>query len=154
MNIKWTIEKKRGNFRAVLNYEICLEDFEKELAVPTVTIVSRIAQIPEPRNRFCLPDTNERVRGWLPARFHPMSTPGFRRGETQKSILLPYVSSSQFSEVEASFCLLRSEFEKEMQAAKESESVLIRNELRLTEKTSKKMAGDIVAHKMLKLVGV
>ncbi len=154
MNIKWTIEKKRGNFRAVLFYEINLEDFEKKLAVATVSIVSSIAHIPDPRHRFCLPDTNERVKGWLPARFHHLSTPGFRRGEIQKRIILPYVTDNKFVEVEASFNLLRSEFEKEMQAAKQSESVLIRKELRLTQETSKKMAGDIAAHRMLQLVGV
>jgi len=153
MNIKWTIEKKRGNFRPVLLYEINLESFEKKLAVATVSIASSIAHIPEPRSRFCLPDTNERVKGWLPTLFHRISTPGFRRGELQKRIILPYATDGQFAEVEASFKFLRSEFEKEMQSAKFSDSVLIRKELRLTPQTSKKMAGGIAAHRMLQLVG-
>jgi len=154
MNIKWTIEKKRGNFRPILDYEILLESFEKELAVATVSITSQIAQIPEQRSRFCLPDTNERVTGWLPARFHLLSTPGFRRGEIQKRIILPYADNSKFAEIEASFIRLRSEFENQMQAAKDSKAVLSRKELRLTEATGKKMAGDIAAHRMLQLVGV
>ncbi len=154
MNIKWTIEKKRGNFRPVLQYEILLEGFEQKLAVATVTMTSQICQVPEPRNRFCLPDTNERVKGWLPSLFHRISTPGFRRGEIQKRIILPYANDSEFTEVEASFLRLRSEFENAMQAAKASEAVLSRKELRLTEATGKKMAGDIAAHRMLQLVSV
>ncbi len=153
MIIKWTIEKQLGNFRPVLSYEITLEGFEKKLAVATVEVTSAIAQVPESRNRFCLPNSNERVAGWQPAAFHRISTPGFRRGVTQKRILLPFVSANEFVEVEESFSLLRSAFEKEMQLTKNSKPVLIRKELRLTEETNRLMAKDIVAHKMLQLVG-
>ena len=42
MRITWKIEKKRGNLRPVLTYTVTLEDFERALATPPLTITSLI----------------------------------------------------------------------------------------------------------------
>jgi len=153
MKIKWTIEKQQGNFRPILNYTLTLEAFEKELAVPSVRIVSKIPHIPESRQRFCLPNTHEREHGWIPNRYVSLSTPSFRNKDLQARVILPYVSDPQFAYVEESFKILREAFEIEMQAAKDSEALLLRKELCLTENTRQNMATDIAANKILQLVG-
>lgn len=152
MKITWTIEKPRGNFRPVLEYKITLEDFEKALAMPPVSIASEIPQIPDPRRKFCLPGTNERESGWVPTRFHQLSSPSFRRAQGGKRIILPYTLCGSFVQVENSFRRLRQAFEREMQAARDSGPVLMRRELCLTDDTRKEMATNIAAHRMLQLV--
>lgn len=153
MKIKWTIEKPRGNFRPVLEYEMILEDFEKELAMPSVSVSSDVPVIPDPRCHFCMPNSNEREPDWRPTRFHNFTSPDFRRGKANKRLILPYTCSSDFVEVESSFKRLRDAFEKEMQGAKDSESLLIRKELCLTEEARQNMATGIAAHRILQLVG-
>ena len=153
MKIKWSIEKQQGNFRPVLEYKITLEEFEKDLAMHTVRVTSRIPKIPESIQRFCLPDTMEREADWKPKAFHVIYTPSFSRGELKNKLILPYQNDTEFAMVEDSFKLLRQAFETELQAARDSMSVFQRHEMCLTDETRQKMATDIAASKMLNLVG-
>ena len=47
MRITWKIEKKRGNLRPVLTYTVTLEDFERQLATPPLSITSLIPEPPQ-----------------------------------------------------------------------------------------------------------
>lgn len=154
MKIKWTIEKPQGNFRPILHYEFQLEGFEKKLAMPAVEVISTIPLIPDPRQRFCLPNTHERANDWRPTQYCTLSTPNFRQGTRQHRLILPYPKDTRFDYIEDSFKRLRTAFETEMQAAKNSEAIVLRQELCLTENTRQHLATDIAAHKILQLAGV
>lgn len=154
MKIKWTIEKQRGNFRPVLEYDIVLEDFEIELALPSVKIVSDIACIPDPKCKFCLPHSNEREAHWQADKYHNMYSPDCRKGKINKRIILPFTIINDFKLIENSFIRLREAFEKEMQAAKDSESILIRQHLSLSDDVRNNMAAGIAAHKLLQFARV
>lgn len=151
MHIKWKIQKRSGHFRPVLAYQIALEDFEKDLALPAVKVDSDIAKIPNAHERFCLPDTNERDRTWQAEQYHKLASPDFHRAILQKQIILPYTCSQEFQEIETSFAKLRSAFEEALLAAYASSSFSIRKEMGLTSETRTQMATGIAASRMLNL---
>jgi len=153
MNIKWNIEKNKGNFRPVLNYEITLEKFEKKLALPQVSTTTKIPVILDSFDRYCLPDCNERHLEWRPGNFHRMYVPSFNQRSVLREIILPYTDNGDFSYVTDSFSGLRIAFERELLAARNSRPVSIRKELGMSSDTRKKMVGDIAAQRMLQVVG-
>ena len=75
MIIEWKITKKRGYFRPVLHYSVRLEDHEKALALPIVSIVSDIPQPEEDRQDYCYPGLFERAAGYTPAHFYTLEAP-------------------------------------------------------------------------------
>ena len=152
MHIKWKIEKKRGNFRPLLSYQITLEELERELAIPAVSTTSLIPVLPDRYDRFCRPHCNERNNHWRPKHFHKLSTPDFRKGSLRDRIILPYPSFTDYDDVETSFGILRKAFEEELQSAYDSSPMFMRREMGMSEEAGRKMASGFVAHRMLKLV--
>lgn len=64
MNISWTITKKRGNWRPVLQVTLRLEDWELDLGLPDQTkIQTNIPKPPYSHLERCLPGLNERAPG-------------------------------------------------------------------------------------------
>jgi hypothetical protein len=152
MNIKWKIEKKRGNFRALLIYRITLEDLEVKMALPAVSVTSMIPLLPDRYERFCRPDCNERRAGWQPEHFHKISSPDFRVRTLRKRLILPYTFNGKFEAVETSFARLREAFETELLSAYASGPIHMRKEMGMSQETGHRMAGGIAAQRMLKLV--
>ena len=70
MYIEWNITKERGNLRPVLQYRVRLEDHEKALALPGVSIESTIPKPDEEHMKYCYPGVMERADGWQAHAFH------------------------------------------------------------------------------------
>lgn len=149
MKITWSIEKKRGNFRAHLKYSITLEDYEKEIAVNTLNIVSSIPKIDDSHESFCLPSSNERSKDWQPKDFHMVSTPYFRDGHLTEYIRLPFREDGKYPEIEETFSKLRAEYEKIVQEAYGSVPISENKELDTSEDTKQIIAAHLVSRKML-----
>lgn len=153
MRIKWTINKKRGNFRPCLNYTITLETFEKDLAVNALTIKSLIPRIPNPTQAFCLPGTDERDASWTAGDYHHISVPYFKNGEVREFIRLPFRESGRYPEVEASFKLLRQAYEDVVQAAYSRSPICQQGEMDISGDTKKVIAARVAGSKLLNLYG-
>ncbi len=151
MHINWTIKKKRGNFRPFLKYTLILEDFEKKLAVNAVSIESSIPVVPDSHSSTCMPGTNERCPGWQPERFHYLSVPHFKRGEIEDFIRLPFRSSNEYPEVEASFLQLRHAYEQVVRNAYGHEPMDTGGRLGITAETKSCIAAKVTADRILSL---
>jgi len=119
VNINWTITKARGNYRPSLRYTIALTDFERELAMPAVRIVSPIPKPPDAGWTHCWPGQNERG-DWTPSEFHLLMTPSHRDGSLEGELRLPWRPLNVYPEVEQGFELLREAFEKVLAESSES----------------------------------
>ncbi len=145
MKIKWTITKKRGNFRPSLNYKLTLEPFEKKLAVNAVTIKSTIPEIANSHQSFCLPGTNERAPHWTPTDFHYLSVPYFKKGEASGFIRLPFRESREYPEVATSFQALRDEYEAVVRQAYGQDPIHLEEEIEMSRRTKQEIAAFITA---------
>ena len=153
MRIKWTITKKRGNFRPHLNYTITLETFEKDLAVNALTIKSLIPRIPNPSRAFCMPGEDERDPSWTANDYHYMSVPYFKTGEVREFIRLPFWESGHHPEVEGSFSLLRQAYEEVVKQAYNFGPISENGEMDISAATQKAVAARVAGAKLLNLYG-
>ena len=112
MRITWKIEKKRGNLRPVLTYAVTLEDFERELATPPLSITSLIPEPPESWQEHCWPGQHERAGQDTPddRPCYQLSIPSHKGRHGSQSLRLPWRENNSYPEVEASFRLLREAF--------------------------------------------
>ncbi len=151
MKIKWKIKKKRGNYRAGLNYTITLEEYERELAVHAVNIRSLIPLITDSDQNYCLPGCNERSPDWKPEDYHYINVPYFKTGELSNFIRLPFEASGCYHEVEQSFLKLRNTYEEVVKEAYGWEPVSREDELDTSKETKEHIAATITAGRMLAL---
>ncbi len=154
MIIKWKIEKKRGNLRPSLFYEIALTDYEKELAVPKVFMESTIPEIPDSHQKHCPPGVNERASSWQPAGFHSLDTPYFKDGELSNVIRLPLREDNAYPEVRDSFMNLMEKFEKALGDTYAQKPFVVENELDTSDATKRLIAAGITASRMLDFAGI
>lgn len=154
MIIKWKIEKKRGNLRPSLSYRITLEDYEKELAVPTVHVETLIPEIPDAHQNYCMPETNERKNGWEPSAYHHFSTPYFKDGEITGFIRLPLRDSNDYPDVEASFRMLRDRYEQVLKEAYDIKPFSAEESLEISDETRSIIAAGVAASRMLGFAGL
>lgn len=152
MLIEWKIEKKRGNFRPLLTYSIELEDYEKALAVPQVTVESTIPKPLEDWKDYCYPGQFER-NGKISDLTHYLHTPSHRSGSESGRLRLPWRADNEYPEVEASFRRLRADFETVMRNSYDSSELDETCGLSLSDETRKHVAAGVVADRLLKAVG-
>jgi hypothetical protein len=120
MKIEWSIIKKRGNLRPLLNYKVSLEEHEKNLAVPPVSIVSTIPRPKEDWQEHCYPgqyERNEREEVASACEFYTLEAPSHKGHAWTRVLRLPWRENNLYPEVEASFDQLRQELENELQTA-------------------------------------
>lgn len=153
MKINWQIEKKRGNYRPKLSYQIMLEEFERELAVDAVQIKSSIAKLQDATKEYCMPGSHERHPDWQPQDYHYLSVPYFKDGKSSGVFRLPFRENGEYPEVEASFQLLRKEYEEVVKKAYAHQPIKTHGELDLTRKTKEAIAASLTAKKMLAFCG-
>ena len=153
MQIKWSITKKRGNFRPSLNYQIILESFEKKMAVNALNIQSLIPEIPNSHLSFCLPGENERSLNWQPPGFHYLSVPFFKTGKISEFIRLPFRASGKYPEVEVSFKILRQAYEELVLNVYGQAPFEQKGELDICRSTKKKISAMVTADRLLSLYG-
>jgi len=147
MKIKWRIEKKQGYWRPVLTYSIELEQWEIDLAIPKVSIKSKIATPPD----FFSYATEEKNNNWKPKNYHTISTADWSVKKAEREIKLIWKpgKNPDYPEVEESFKMLREAYEKELIKAIESKGFIKDGELELTPQTKRKVAPYAAKQKMI-----
>jgi hypothetical protein len=152
MKIQWDITKRRGNHRPVLTYEIELEAFEVELAVPRVVLEKAVVRPPSSWRSFCQPDQDE--RGGAALEWYRLMTPDHGRGTFGERLTLPWRGpKARFTDVNDAFARLRHDFELVLTAAYDSVPLDIASELSLTDATRRHIASGVASARFLAAVG-
>lgn len=151
MYIEWNIIKERGNLRPVLQYRVRLEDHEKALALPQVSIQSTIPKPEESHVKYCYPGVMERACGWQAQAFYTLETPSHVGHSMLHSLTLPWRSDNEYPEVQASFCELRDALEREIERACQSEPMDEKGSVRASTQVKKRLAPDVAAVRFLRL---
>lgn len=151
MQIEWKIIKKRGNLRPVLSYCVHLEDHEKALALPVVSIVSNIPKPEEDRQDYCYPGLLERASDYSPKIFHVLEAPSHKGHAWTRTLVLPWREGNNYPEVEASFELLRHAMEEALQGAYSSEPMEVAGCVRTSSGAKTKIAPGILGEKFLRI---
>ena len=152
MKIAWKIEKKRGNHRPVLSYDIELEPFEVDLAVPQVVIDAAVPKPPSAWRSFCYPGEDERAGASL--EWHMLMTPNHEKGACSGKLTLPWRSpEAGFEDIDMAFARLRRDFESTLNNAHDSAPVEVVEQLELTEDTRKRLAAGVASARFLAAVG-
>lgn len=151
MNIQWTITKARGNYRPVLQYSIALTEFEREVAMPAVRVVSPIPKPPDAGWTHCWPGQNERG-DWTPSEFHLLMTPSHRDKELEGELRLPWRADNAYPEVEQAFEQLREAFEKVLAQTSQSGPMRLQGGLDTSGRARKAIAPAVAAQRILRAV--
>ena len=151
MLIEWSITKKRGNLRPVLQYRVRLEDHEKELAIPEVQVASTIPCPEQPSQKHCYPGQMERAEGFVPERFHSLESPSHQGYPQLHTLVLPWREGNSYPEVEESFGLLRDAMEREIARASASAPMDEQGQVRTSSKTKAAVAPALAAARLLRL---
>ena len=152
MHIHWEIIKKRGNHRPVLKYEIELERFEQELAVPRVLLEEGVVRPPSSWRSYCYPGVDE--RGGEALERYRLMTPSHKDGKVSGSLTLPWRALPDgFADVREAFERLRRDFELVLRNAYDSAPVEVAERVGLTESTRKHLACGVARAKILSAAG-
>ena len=151
MLIEWNITKKRGNLRPVLSYSIRLEEHEKALAVPLVSIVSTIPKPMEDWQDHCYPGQFERTAEPVFSGFHVLESPSHKGHSWTHTVKLPWRENNEYPEVEASFLLLRDALEKELRAACLSQPMQLRGSVQTSREAKAGMAPGLLAERFARI---
>ncbi len=152
MLIEWSIEKKRGNLRPVLTYKTSLEEHEKALALPPVSITSTIPEPPEAWQDYCYPGLFERVPTiWIADKFYNLEAPSHKGHSWTKTLMLPWREDNNYPEVEASFMALREAVEAELARACASAPLRLEHSLHTSKTAKTVLAPAILGERFLAL---
>jgi len=152
MKIEWVINKKRGNHRPVLKYEIKLESFEVELAVPQVVLDNAIARPPSSWRSFCYPGEDE--RGGASFEWYRLMTPSHTRKKVSDSLTLPWrAPGGKYEDVKVAFARLRRDFERVLANTHDSAPFEVLEHLELTVDTRNHIAAGVASARFLAAVG-
>lgn len=153
MQIEWKIEKRRGNYRPSLSWKIRLDEYEKNLALGSVEVQTSLPRPPEEWESFCYPGSNERAENWQPEKFYALSTPCHKNAELEGRVKLPWREDNLYPEVEESFALLRSVFEKALCQAYESLPLDTSHQMQASVSAKQFVASDLAARRLLQATG-
>ena len=151
MHIEWKITKKRGYFRPVLHYCVRLEEHEKALALPIVSIVSNIPQPDEDRQDYCYPGLFERAAEHTPTRFYTLEAPSHKGHSWTRSLTLPWRKSNEYPEVAQSFERLRAALEAEIEKADHSQPMNECGKVQTSSTAKVMLAPNLLAERFLRL---
>ena len=152
MNIHWEVAKKRGNHRPVLKYEMELEQFEVDLAVPQVVLETAIAKPPSSWRSYCYPGEDERGGGAMD--WYRLMTPSHTVRKVAGSLTLPWRDlANGFVDVKAAFERLRENFELVLKNAYDSAPLEVVENFVLTEETRKHLVCGVATARILSAVG-
>ncbi len=152
MKVEWTINKERGNMRPVLSYRVRLEEHEKALALPQVSIQSTIPQPEERNQKYCYPGVMERAEGYKPTAFYRLETPSHIGHPMLHSMTLPWRENNSYPEVTQSFEMLRDALEAEIRRACESKPMKESGCVQATTQSKQRLAPGVAAQRFLRLV--
>jgi hypothetical protein len=151
MQIEWSIEKKRGNYRPVLIATANLNDFECGLCLPAVRVESTIPKPPEASWSHCWPGQNERG-GWTPVERYLLTTPSHKERSSMQRLKLPWREDNSYPEVEESFALLRAAFEEALAHALQSAPMSLCGSMEVTPAMRRTLAPAFAAQRILRAV--
>ena len=152
MKIQWEVIKKRGNHRPVLKYEIELEQFEIDLAVPQVMIKTAISRPPNAWRSYCYPGQDERAGADM--EWYRLATPSHKKGGLSDSLVLPWREpGNRFIDVRAAFERLRHDFELVLKNACDCAPLEVKERLELTEETRRHIACGVASSRFLAAAG-
>lgn len=152
MQLEWTIRKKRGNHRPVLQYEIELEPFEVELAVPQVVLEEAVVKPPSAWRSYCYPGMDERAGA--PLGWYRLMTPSHKSERCGEKLILPWrAADAVYHDVEAAFNRLRHDFELALGSAHNSAPVDLVARLELTAQTRREIAAGVASARFLAAAG-
>ncbi len=150
MHIEWKIQKERGNMRPVLQYRVRLEEHEKALALPQVSITSSIPRPEESHTKYCYPGVMERAANWKASAFYTLETPSHIGHPMLHTLTLPWREDNAYPEVESSFHKLRDALEEEIARARSSEPMDVEGSVQASLQVKKSMAADVAAVRFLR----
>jgi len=152
MKIHWEIVKKRGNHRPVLKYEIELEQFEVDLAVPQVVIDNAISKPPSAWRSYCYPGEDE--RGGAPLDWYRLMTPSHKHKKVVESLTLSWRGPANgFIDINAAFERLRNNFEQVLKNTYDCSPLEFVEALELTDETRNHIVCGVATAKILSAVG-
>ncbi len=149
MKIQWKITKKAGNLRPTLSYSFVVDKFEKELALPPITIKSTIPEPLDSWQEHCYPHEYERAQKMEFKGFYRISLVSHKGNMWSQSIRLPWREDNNYPEVEESFKLLREAFETELANAHASKPMDETAFLQLSDTATQTIAPKVFAEKFL-----
>ncbi|MFO7596169.1 MAG: hypothetical protein R6W92_07455 [Desulfocurvibacter africanus] len=151
MDIEWSITKKRGNMRPILNYSIILSEFEKDLGMLAVRVESTIPKPPDAGWTHCWPGQNERG-DWRPEEFYLLMTPSHKTGKASETLKLPWRQDNAYPEVEQSFMQLREAFERVLVETADSPPMRASGNLETSGNAKRAVAPAFAAGRILQVV--
>lgn len=151
MRIEWSITKKRGNFRPVLNITIEQTKDELDLEVGDVTIVSSIRRPPESYIPHCRPGRFERLPGFTWDEEYYKITISGETSSGKLTLCWKPGAKPEYPEVEESINRLRNAYEKALKEAYDSGPLEVGGCLELTPETKRHIAPGLTAKRMLKI---
>ena len=151
MHIEWKITKKRGYYRPALYYSVRLEEHEKALALPIVSIVSTIPQPEEDRQDYCYPGLFERAAEYVPTRFYTLEAPSHKGHSWTRTLTLPWRDNNDYPEVEQSFQRLRTALETEIAKADQSQPMCLNGSVKTSSAAKAMLAPNLLAERFLRL---
>ncbi len=151
MVIEWEITKKRGNMRPLLQYRVQLEEHEKALALPGVSIRSSIRRPVEDWQEYCYPGQYERAETPLLGDLYLLEAPSHKGHSGKHTLKLPWREDNHYPEVNASFELLREAIEKELADAEASHPIEQGETLQTTLNTKTTIAPSVLGERLLRL---
>ncbi len=148
MRIEWIIKKRAGHLRPKLHYEITLEDFEIELAVPMVRITSTIPKPPDAGQHYVWPGTKECGRE-TPEEVYDLCAPSHKTGHCRDTLMLPMRRNNDYPEVEESFRELRRVYEDALLDAYANSAFEKQGRLDMTSATKRRIAPVVAVRRFL-----
>ncbi len=149
MKIQWKIIKKLGNIRPTLSYSFVVEKFEKALALPPIIIESTIPEPLDSWQEHCYPNEHERAHDAKFKGYYSLQLVSHKGNMWAQTIRLPWREDNTYPEVEESFQLLRSAFERELASANASAPMDEDAFLQLSDTATKDIAPAVLAEKFL-----
>lgn len=161
MRMEWKIRKERGNLRPTLYYTVSLEDHEKKLGLPPVSILSSIPVPEEPHQDYCYPgllerraldgaESNETNTIAESQEYYTLEAPSHKGHSWPRTLRLPWRENNDYPEVEASFLRLREACEKELAAAYASRPMEQEGALQTSASARQGVAPAVLAERLLR----
>ncbi len=150
MQISWQINKKRGYRRPTLTYSIELEAHEKALCLPAMRIQSTITEPVDSWQEHCWPGQYERANPPLFGTSYTIDIPSHEGRSWQQSLRLPWREDNTYPEVEETFRVVRTAYEKELMKAYASQPMEERRTLKATPTLAQHLAPGVLAERLLR----
>ncbi|TYT73246.1 hypothetical protein [Desulfobotulus mexicanus] len=151
MEIRWSIDKKRGNFRPVLSWSITLEPAEKELGMAPLAVDTKIPMPAAYWESHCYPGQHERSGKPVPGSWEVI-TPAHKSGKSDGRMILPWRENNAYPEVITGFERVREAMEKVLAEAAASTPMHEEEKMALGIMVRKQLAPGLAADRMLSSV--